>query len=139
MAARRYVDVLSWALRIGAALILFRSAYFDFTGSATSVHIFETVGQAMGAAGLMEPYGRFAIGVIELLAAVLLLMPISTLPGAVLAVLVASGAIFSHLFTDLGIVVVVGGISDGGLTFGLAVLVALASLGEIAISMFSRD
>ena len=139
MAASRFVDVVSWILRIVAALILFQSLYSKFAGTAESVHIFETIGRAMGAADLMEPYGRFAIAAIELVAGVLLLMPISTLLGAVLALLVVSGAIYFHLFSDLGVNVVVDGVGDGGLLFVLAVVVALASIGEIIISMRSRD
>ena len=122
-----------------AALVLFQSLYFKLMGTPESVHVFETVGRALGAADLMEPYGRFAIAAVELLAAVLLLMPISTLPGAVLALLVVSGGIFAHLFSDLGVVVVVDGVGDGGLLFILAVVVALASIGEIVISMRTRD
>lgn len=42
-----------------------QTLYFKFTGSAESVYIFKTIG--------MEPWGRFGVGVLEMIAAVLLL------------------------------------------------------------------
>jgi hypothetical protein len=60
--------------------------------------------------------------VAELIACVLLLVPRTVPIGAILALGVISGAIVSHL-TKLGIVVK----DDGGLLFGLAVVVFVAS------------
>jgi putative oxidoreductase len=69
-----------------------------------------------------------AVGVVELLCVILLLIPRTAAIGAALALLNISGAIFAHL-TSLGIQVVnpATGEGDGGLFFGLAVLVAFAS------------
>ena len=62
-------------------------------------------------------------GVVELIAAILILIPATTWLGAGLALAVMAGAIFSHL-TVLGFVVM----DDGGLLFGLALAVAACSV-----------
>lgn len=107
--------VASWICRIAAAVILLQTLYFKFTGAEESVYIFTKVG--------FEPWGRYASGVAELFAAVLLLFPRTAWLGAVIAAGVMVGAIGSHL-TKLGIVVK----DDGGLLFALAVLVFIAAL-----------
>jgi uncharacterized membrane protein YphA (DoxX/SURF4 family) len=107
--------VVSWICRIAAAVILLQTLYFKFTGAEESVYIFTRVG--------LEPWGRYASGVAELFAAVLLLFPRTTWLGALIAAGVMVGAIVSHL-TKLGSVVK----DDGGLLFALAVTVFVASL-----------
>ena len=71
----------------------------------------------------MEPYGRIGSGIMELIAAILLLVPRTAWLGAVLGIGVISGAIFFHL-TKLGIEVQ----GDGGLLFYLAVVVLICCL-----------
>lgn len=107
--------VASWICRITAAVILLQTLYFKFTGAEESIYIFTKVG--------LEPWGRYASGVAELLAGVLLLFPRTTWLGALIAAGVMVGAIGSHL-TRLGIVVK----DDGGLLFVLAVIVLVAAL-----------
>lgn len=109
--------ILSWIFRIGIAVILLQTLFFKFTGAEESKYIFTTL---MGAE--YEWIGRIGSGVIELIAATMLLIPSTTWFGALLAFGTISGAIFSHL-TKLGIVVK----DDGGLLFGLAVAVFVAS------------
>jgi len=70
-----------------------------------------------------EWIGRIGSGIVELIAAILLLIPSTAWLGAFLALGVSSGAIFSHL-TQLGFVVK----DDGGLLFGLACTVFVGSL-----------
>lgn len=106
--------VISWILRLLAAGILLQTLYFKFTGAPESVYIFETLG--------MEPWGRIGSGLVELAAAVLLLISGTVAWGAILALGVMLGAIGSHL-TRLGIEVQ----GDGGLLFGLAITVFVAS------------
>ena len=106
--------VISWICRIGAAIILLQTLFFKFTGAEESVYIFTKVG--------LEPWGRYGTGVVELIAAVLLLNSCYAWLGGLLALGVICGAIVSHL-TALGIVVQ----NDGGLLFGLAVTVFVAS------------
>jgi putative oxidoreductase len=114
------MKVVSWVLQIMVAAILAQTLYFKFTAAPESVYIFKTLG--------LEPWGRIGSGVAELIAAVLLLVPRTTVFGAILALGVITGAIGSHL-TKLGIVVQ----NDGGLLFGLAVLVFVGSLGIVWI------
>jgi len=114
------MNVVSWALRIVAAVILLQTLFFKFTGAEESVYIFSTVGA--------EPWGRYGSGVIELIAAVLLLVPSTVTSGALLTVGVATGAILSHL-TLLGIDVR----GDGGLLFGLALTIFVCGLTLVAI------
>jgi putative oxidoreductase len=112
--------IASWVLQIVTAVILFQTLFFKFTAAEESVYIFTRVGA--------EPWGRIASGVVELIATILLLVPATSVLGALVALAVISGAIGSHL-TLLGIVVK----DDGGLLFGLAVIVFLASLGILVI------
>ncbi len=110
----RTATIASWACQLGAAAILGQTLYFKFTGAAESRFIFSQLG--------MEPWGRYATGVVELVAVVLLLNPRTAILGAVLATGLMGGAIMSHL-TRLGIEVQ----GDGGLLFGLAITVLLLS------------
>jgi putative oxidoreductase len=105
---------VSWVLQLIVAAILLQTLFFKFTGAAESVYIFSTLG--------VEPWGRVGSGVVELIAAILLLVPGTVTIGAVLALGVIVGAILSHL-TVLGIEVQ----GDGGLLFFLAVAVFIAS------------
>lgn len=59
------LTILSWILRIVAAAILLQTLYFKFSGAALSVYIFTKVGA--------EPWGRIGTGIIELIAAIMLL------------------------------------------------------------------
>ena len=111
---------LSWLLQIVVAVILLQTLFFKFTGAEESIYIFTTVGA--------EPWGRYGSGVLELIAAVLLLIPGTVAIGALLAVGVGVGAVFSHLAL-LGIDVK----GDGGLLFGLACVVLTGSLIVLAI------
>src|SRR5687767_9149038 len=106
---------LLWICRILAALILLQTLYFKFSGAPESVYIFSQVG--------MEPYGRIATGIAELVAAILILIPRTSLYGALLALILMVGAIGSHLFI-LGIEIM----NDGGQLFIYAVIVTLACL-----------
>ena len=105
----------SWALQVTVAVILLQTLFFKFTGAEESVYIFTTVGA--------EPWGRIGSGILELVAAVMLLTPALVTYGAILTVGVMSGAILSHL-TILGIEVK----GDGGLLFGLALTCFVGSL-----------
>jgi hypothetical protein len=114
MKALNAAMVASWILQLIVAGILLQTLFFKFTGAAESVYIFSTLGA--------EPWGRIGSGVVELIAAMLLLVPATTTLGAALALAVITGAILSHL-TVLGIEVR----GDGGLLFGLALTVFAAS------------
>jgi hypothetical protein len=113
--------MLSVVLQLVAAGILLQTLFFKFTGAEESVYIFSTLG--------VEPWGRLASGVAELVAAALLLYPGTAAFGALMAMGVMAGALLSHL-TILGIAVR----GDGGLLFALALVVLTAS----AVVLFLR-
>lgn len=106
--------ILFWTLRIIASVILLQTLFFKFSGAEESIYIFSTIG--------MEPWGRIATGVIELIASVLILIPRTTFFGAVLAAGTMSGALFFH-FTRLGIEVR----GDHGQLFIYALLVFIST------------
>ncbi len=114
-------NVFSWVLQLAVAVILLQTLFFKFTGAEESVYIFSTVGRFIGVAGV-EPWGRIGSGIVELIAAMLLLAPATASAGAVLTMGVMAGAITSHLVI-LGIEVK----GDGGLLFALAVTAFLGS------------
>jgi uncharacterized membrane protein YphA (DoxX/SURF4 family) len=102
-------------LRLIVAGILLQTLYFKFTGAEESRYIFSTLGA--------EPVGRIGSGIVELIAAILILYPATTGIGAVLSLGVISGAILSHL-AILGIEIK----GDGGLLFYLALAVFVGSI-----------
>ena len=114
------MKIVSLVLRLIAAFIFVQTLYFKITGSPESVYIFEKVG--------MEPWGRYASGAVELIAAVLLLFGRTVWIGAIIGLGVISGAIFFHL-TTLGIEVQ----GDGGLLFGMARDVVTQSFAAAAV------
>lgn len=114
--------VISWTLRVIAALILLQTLYFKFTGHPESVVLFTKLG--------VEPWGRIGTGVIELIASVLLLIPSTVFFGAILAIGLMAGAIMSHL-TIIGI----ESNGDGGELFILALTVFVCSIVVLALHM----
>jgi hypothetical protein len=98
------------------AVILLQTLFFKFSAAKESVYIFSTLG--------LEPWGRIASGIAELIAAALLLIPQTVTVGAILALGVISGAILSHLIR-LGIAI--EAVGDGGELFALALAVFLGS------------
>ena len=126
-----------WALAIFVAVIFIQSLFFKFSNSFETQHIFGTIGQWMEGIGPLQflaagfaSYGGYTIGTVELIASVLLLIRRTQSIGAALAFAVISGAIFFHLFTPLGVSVVINeaGERDGGQLFTLAVLVWVSSI-----------
>lgn len=111
-------------IRIVIAVILIQTLRFKFTAHPDSVYIFETVG--------LEPFGRIGIGVLELIAGTLLLIPRTIWMGALLATGLMAGAIFMHL-TQLGIDVK----GDGGVLFYTALVTFLLSL--ITLIYYRKD
>lgn len=107
-------QILFWLARIVAAFLMLQTLYYKFTASPESVFIFTTVG--------MEPWGRWLIGVLELVASILLFIPAMVWLGAVLAIGLMAGAIGMHI-TLLGIEVQ----GDGGRLFSYAAIVLVCA------------
>lgn len=107
--------IFIWIVKLIAVVILVQTLYFKFTAAEESVYIFSTLG--------IEPFGRIGSGIAELIAAILILIPRTTLIGAIMASGVIMGAIFSHLFV-LGIEVK----NDGGTLFILAIITLICCM-----------
>ena len=115
---------LLFTLRIIVAIILIQTLRFKFTAHEDSVFIFTQVG--------LEPVGRIGIGILELIAGILLLIPKTVWAGATLTLGLIGGAIFMHL-TKLGIEVN----GDSGILFYTAILTFILS--GIILWVYRKD
>jgi putative oxidoreductase len=111
-------------LRLLVAIILIQTLRFKFTAHPDSVYIFTKVG--------LEPVGRIGIGIIELIASILLLIPKTVWVGAVITLGIIGGAIMMHL-TQLGIVIN----NDGGILFITAVITFILAL--VILILYRKD
>lgn len=134
MNKEKLMHYLPWGLAVFIAFVFVQSLFFKFSNSFETQHIFGTIGQWMEGIGFLEfaadgfaAYGGYTIGTIELIAAILILTRKTQIFGAALAFAVISGAIFFHLFTPLGVSVIINeaGDRDGGQLFAMAVLVCI--------------
>ncbi|WNH09693.1 DoxX family membrane protein [Thalassobellus suaedae] len=103
---------IPFILRIIVAAILIQTLRFKFTAHPDSVYIFKKMG--------LEPYGRIGIGILELIAGFLLLIPKTVWLGALLTLSVIGGAILMHL-TILGMEIN----NDNGILFTTAIVTFL--------------
>lgn len=111
-----------------AVFVFVQSLFFKFTGSEETEIIFSTIADWMQGVGLgliapaFKSVGGYMVGVAELVASVLLLMPSTRRLGALLGLAIISGAIFFHLGTPLGVdrVINEAGDTDGGVLFYMA-------------------
>jgi hypothetical protein len=108
------VKIISWITAIISSVIMLQTLYFKFTAASESVYIFTQLG--------FEPFGRIGIGVAELVASILLIIPRSRFLGALISVGLMIGAVIGHL-TKLGIEVM----NDGGYLFALCLFVLTSS------------
>ncbi len=111
---------LPWVLILIPVFVFLQSLPFKFSGAKETQHIFTTIGdwfESIGLTGLAEPfanYGAYGVGIVELIAAVLLLITATRHWGALLGLGSLSGAIFFHLFTPLGVAVKFPGAAPEG-------------------------
>jgi putative oxidoreductase len=112
--------IFSWILRLIVAMILFQTLRFKFTAHPDSVHIFSALG--------IEPWGRIAVGIMELITVILILLPKTKMVGMVNSLAIISGAIVSHILV-LGIDVQ----NDGGLLFIYAVIIFIATIAYLLL------
>lgn len=121
-------EKLTWALIIYVAFVFLQSLLFKFAGSKETEIIFNTIGAWMSTVGLdfiaptFAAYGGYAVGITELIAVGLMLFSKTRKLGALMGLVVISGAIFFHLFTPLGVNRIVddAGNTDGGVLFFMA-------------------
>jgi hypothetical protein len=93
--------VLSWAMGLTLAVLLLVVVSLQMTGP-TPNPIFGMIA-ARSHIGLFEPYGRYLVALVEVVAVGLVLWPRTRARGAVLALAVAAGAILLHLSPWLGV------------------------------------
>ncbi|MFC3052671.1 hypothetical protein [Kordiimonas pumila] len=120
-----------WIAAIIIAFILCGSLPFKFSGHPMPTHIFNVVGEFLGL-DFFKAYGAIIIGIAELIASILLLIPKTRAFGGILTMGIMAGAIFFHLFTPLGVTVeyVVNGeiMSDGSLFYTAIIAFILGTL-----------
>ncbi|MDV7188499.1 DoxX family protein [Lutibacter sp. TH_r2] len=107
--------------RIIISILLIQTLQYKFTAHPDSVYIFSKVG--------LEPIGRIGIGILEFIAAFLIIIPKTIWIGALLTVGIIGGAIIMHL-TLLGIKID----NDGGKLFYMALFIFILS----AIILFNQ-
>lgn len=105
---------LIWALRLIVSVILLQTLYFKFSGHPESVALFTRLG--------VEPWGRIALGCIELIVGITLLIPKTSGWAAFFSSGILAGAIGTHL-----LIIGIETNNDGGLLFLMAVTGFMAS------------
>lgn len=123
--------IISWILQILIAAIFVMALIPKLTGDEGSKALFDVLG--------VEPVGRYAAGIAELIAVILILNPKTSVLGAVLSLGVISGAILSHI-TKLGISIDAAALgrpelsaAEGPTMFIMAMMIFVASLIVIII------
>lgn len=85
--------IISWILQLAVVFILGQTLFFKFTDAPETVELFSQLG--------MGSFGYKLIGLLELIACILLLIPSSVATGALLGWGLMSGAIIAHV-TKIG-------------------------------------
>jgi uncharacterized membrane protein YphA (DoxX/SURF4 family) len=122
----RWARILSW---LGAAWIAWEFGYYEqykLTGNEGSVHLFTILSDWLGTPGGEKPF-RLFVAIQEIVAAVLVLLPWTRVPGAALSLVTMAGAIFFHLVSPLGI----DPYGDGGVLFTEAVFTLFVAAGVL--------
>jgi hypothetical protein len=91
----RALTITVWLAQLVAAAILGSAGLAKLTGNPDAVALFTTLG--------VEPWGRVTLGTVEVTTALLLLWPRTAGRAALLALVLMTGAIATHLF-KIGIV-----------------------------------
>lgn len=113
----RPLRIVSW---LGAAWIAWEFGFYlqyKLPGHEGSVHLFTILSDWLGTPGGEKPF-RLFVAIQEIIAAVLVLLPWTRLPGAALSFVTMAGAIFFHVVSPLGI----DPYGDGGTLFKEAVV-----------------
>ncbi len=135
---RTFRQAASWGLALALAAMFLHLTLHPLPGPvAGEVKFFDAPGEHIVFAALaqksgitlFEPAGRFFAGVVELIAAILVLLPFSRRFGAGLAVLIFGTGLGLHLSPWLGREIVLpDGSSDGGTHFLVTVILLALSL-----------
>jgi hypothetical protein len=113
--------IVTWTFRIALAALYLIMSLPKFSGQEITVHIFTTLG--------VEPWGRVFTGVVEVIVFALVLLPKTTVYGAILSLGTITGAILSHFFI-IGLVIKneSGTVNDGGEIFITALIILVLTL-----------
>jgi len=152
---KHVIAIASWVMAIWMCKVFLFSIPYKFTGHPDTRHIFDTIGAwiagilGQGPGALFASIGPYAVGSFEILTSLILLLPglIWLLAkvgvgndrgkpvraafhrvGGAMAALVMAGAVFFHLATPLGIVVLHEGKSDGGSLFYAALSILIMGI-----------
>ncbi len=117
---------LSWLPAIWIAWTLLYYEQYKLTGHPGSVYLFTILSDWLSTPGGEKPF-RLFVAIMEIVAAVLVLLPWTRLPGAVLSAGIMAGAIFFHVVSPLGI----DPYGDGGVLFTEACITLVAALSII--------
>lgn len=109
--------ILKWILRLIPAFILLMNSYYKLSANPAAIQLFTILN--------MESWGRIGIGVLEALAAILILYPRTTCTGAILGIGIMAGAIYFHL-TTLGL-----RMNGSMVLFNMAIIVLVCCSGLI--------
>lgn len=115
--ADRILRLLAWPAAIWIAYEFLYYEQYKLTGHPASVNqIFQPLADWFGIPGYEKPF-RLTVAILEIVSAVLVLVPRTQLWGALLAVGLMSGAIFFHTIGPIGI----DPYGDGGMLFKEAI------------------
>ena len=116
-------NLVAWSAAIWIAYELLWYQQFKLTGNEGSVHLFTILSDWLGTPGGEKPF-RLFVATIELLAAIMVLIPRLQGPGGLFAAGIMGGAIFFHVVSPLGI----DPYGDGGVLFKEACFTFAAGL-----------
>lgn len=105
--------IIERILAVIVAVLFLQTLFFKFSASPESVEVFSKLG--------VEPWGRIVTGILELLAAIMLLVPKFAKKGAILAGIIMVGAVASHVF-------VLGYTGEQAVLAAMAVALLIASV-----------
>lgn len=108
----RVLKLLTWPAALFIAGILLWYEQFKLTGNQGSVELFQTLADWLAIPAYEKPF-RLGVGIAEVVASVLVVIPATRVAGAGLALAIMSGAIFFHVVSPLGI----DPYHDGGVLF----------------------
>jgi hypothetical protein len=118
----RILRLLTWPAAFFIAGILLWYEQYKLTGNPGSVWLFTTLSDWLHIHGYEKPF-RLTVATLEIAASVLVVIPVTRLIGAALALAIMTGAIFFHTVSPLGI----DPFNDGAQLFKQACEVWLAS------------
>ena len=158
----KIITIASWAIVLWICKVFLSSLPYKFSAHPDTQHIFGTIGLWMsdtisvGLGDWFAHYGAYVVGSAELFVSLFLLLPIlfyiliklnivKELPdrelmhglGGIMSSGVMAGAVFFHLITPLGVVVLHEGRSDGGSLFYAAASILVLGLVLAAVNLLA--